>query len=109
MDLNRFLTGLKELHEEITLKTKALENDSKKGFRGMSDLIQRMTVLLPEWFLFIEQTEIGTKEEILLVLRDMEEAMQKEDSVLLADTLLFGLQARTGEYIRIVEEALYEE
>lgn len=109
MELDRFLESLKKLDSEIANTVKILENDRKKGFQEISGLTSRLGELLPKWFFFIDQTGIGTKEEILLVLRNLEEAMQEQDSVLLADALLFGLQVKVQEYGGIIEEALYEE
>ena len=109
MDLDKFYAELKALSEEIAQKVELLENHAKKGFREMGSLLKNLTGILPDWFFFIEQTGIGEKGRVLSVLQDMEEAVAAEDTVLLADALLYGLQKMAGDYIRIIEEALYEE
>jgi hypothetical protein len=109
MDLDKFLLGLKSLYDEIGQKTEVLENDFARGFQEMPGLLEKLSAVLPNWFFFIEQTEIGSKEQVVQVLQDMEKAIVVEDSVLLADALLYGLQEMVGEYIRIIKGALYEE
>lgn len=109
MELDRFLTELIEMNTEIHQKVDVIENDREKGMQEMPELLNRLTSLMPKWFYFIDQTGIGTKENILLILRDMEEAMQREDSILLADALLYGLHTIAEEYIEVIKEALYEE
>ena len=107
MDLDNFYKLLKELYEETGQKTEMLEKDAAKGFQGMPGLFKKLAAVLPGWFFFIEQTGIGAKEQVLQILQDMERAIKAEDSILLADTLLYGLQDMAGEYIGIMEEALY--
>ena len=108
MDLDKFYGCLRRLYEEIGKKVECLENDAGKGFSEMDGLLKNLAGLLPDWFFFIEQTGIGTKDQILSVLQDMEAAVIAEDTVLLADTLLYGLQKMAGDYMRIIEEAVYE-
>lgn len=109
MDLEKFLFTMSGLCEEIGQKTERLENDAQKGFQEMPGLLEHLAAALPSWFFFIEQTGIGSKEQVLQVLQDMERAIKAEDSVLLADALLYGLRDMAGEYIKIIEGALYEE
>ena len=109
MDLDKFLLGLKSLYDEMGQKIELLENDFTRGFREMPGLLEKLSAVLPNWFFFIEQTEIGSKGQVVQVLQDMEKAIVAEDSVLVADTLLYGLQEMAGEYIKILEEALYGE
>ena len=107
MDLDRFYADLIELYENAGQKTELLEKNAKIGFQGMSELLEKLTAVLPDWFFFFEQTDIGSKGQVLQILQDMEKAIDAEDRVLLADTLLYGLREVAGEYIGIIEEALY--
>ena len=109
MDLDEFLTHLKELDAEINRQTSMWGESVKNRFARTKELFGKLEGVLPEWFFFIEQTEIGTKEEILAVLSDLEEALRTEDSVLLADTLLYGLQADVQKYLTVISGAMEDE
>lgn len=109
MDVNQFLINLKELDAMIDTQVVFLDGNRKKAFQEMQILFQKLELLLPDWFFLIGQTGTGTNEQILTVLSDMEEAMRTEDSILLADTMLFGLQTTVRDYIRIIDEALNNE
>lgn len=109
MDVNQFLINLKELDAMIDTQVVLLDGNRKKAFQEMQNLFQKLELLLPDWFLLIDQTGIGTNEQILTVLSDMEEAMRTEDSILLADAILFGLQTTARDYIRIIDEAVGDE
>lgn len=109
MDLDKFLANLKELDKEIDRQNRPLGEHGKNWFAGMGEIFRILEGILPEWFFFIEQTQIGAKEDILTILSDLEEAMRIQDRILLADTLLYGLQAAVQESIVIISGAMEDE
>lgn len=106
MEIKEFLERLRELAQKTAIQTGKLENNGQNGMETMAELVKMIEILLPDWFFFIEKTEIGKKENILFMLEDMQKGILAEDRVYLADTLWNGLRTLTMEYIEIIEEAL---
>ena len=109
MDINQFLKELKILRTEIEKIVEKIENSTSTGIQEMQNVLQKIQVLLPDWFYFIEQTGIGEKQEILDVLEDVVRGADIQDGVFLADALLFGLGELIRAYEFVIEEALHGE
>lgn len=101
-----FLTKIKKLLAQVEEAVKEIENNTESGIKKMPELLARMEELLPEWFFFIEQTQMGEKEKVIAVLTDMMQAVEGEDGVLLADALFCGLRELLLPYQYVIEEAL---
>ena len=106
MEIRGFLEKLKGLKDKAVMQTELVENNGKNRIETMAELVQMIEAILPEWFFFIDQTEIGSKDEILLVLKDIQKGSLAEDSVYLADVLWNGLRRLAMAYIDMIEEAL---
>lgn len=106
MDIKNFLEKLQHLLEITEAQTVRLENNAKEGRETMTELLQKLEQLLPEWFLFIEKTEIGMTADIFALLEDIQKGIIAADSVYLADVFWNGLRILLMEYIEIIEEAL---
>ena len=106
MDFVNFLNNLGIIIDEIEKKVQNIENDTNAGIASMSELIQKINTVLPDWFYFIDQTGIGEKQVIGEILNDILMAMEDKDKVLLEDALLFGMQSLMLQYKNVIEEAL---
>ena len=109
MDLELFVNKLEKLVETIDNTTEIVENNITDGKEKMEILIKELTKLFPEWSYFIRQTQIGNEEDIINILKDINQGMAATDSILLSDALEFGLKSLAVEYINIIKEALDEE
>ena len=109
MDISQFLEQLKQLIYEIEEKAALIEKDLDAGIQVMPEVTALIQKVLPDWFFFIEQTEIGDTQTILSMVTDLTRAMQDRDEVLLVDTLLYGLRDYLAEYVNVIEEVLNEE
>lgn len=109
MDVIKLLEQLELLTEEISKIIAIMEDNLKLGLNEMPHLMEKIQEVLPNWFYFIKETEIGSEQMILNVLEDTMEAVQAADQVLLVDVLLFGLQNLAVEYGEIIKGALYDE
>lgn len=106
MDIKEFLKQLEKLIEKVETTVERIENNIRSGIKEMPVLIEEIQKILPEWFFFIEKTEIGDSQNILDVLTDVIQGVEAEDSILLSDALFFGLRQLMIEYKHIIEEAL---
>lgn len=106
MDIDNFVKQLEMIINEIEEKVNKIENNTNAGIKAMPELIGSIQNILPDWFYFIEQTDIGSKEMIVTVLNDIALAMNNEDSILLVDALIFGMQELMLEYRNVIKEAL---
>ena len=106
MDIIQFLEELKKIIEKIEKLVEELENSTNNGIQKMPELMERIQVLLPGWFYFIEQTGIGEKQEILKVLEDVAIGVEMQDGVILADALFCGLREIMLGYKEVIEDAL---
>ncbi|MGN0169375.1 MAG: hypothetical protein ACI39H_01265 [Lachnospiraceae bacterium] len=109
MDLRKMTAQMDELIEMIDHVVTLLEEGKKEYREEMKKLFEDLNAFLPGIFYFIEQTEIGSVEMIVQIIKDVEEGIAKDDTALLSDSLLFGLESTLEQYKEIINEALYEE
>lgn len=109
MDIEQFLEELKKVIRNIEEIVNELENSTSGGLQKMPELMERVQVLLPSWFYFIEQTGIGEKQGIVNVLKDVVYGVEKQDGVILADSLFCGLREIMLGYKEVIEDALHGE
>ncbi len=109
MDILKLLKELESVAYSIEKKINVIDNNMSQGLLEIPELIEEIQRILPLWFYFIEQTEIGSKEMVLNILKDITDAMQASDGVLLSDALIYGLQGLMVEYCDIIRGALNEE
>lgn len=106
MDVMKMVGQLELIIKQIDQVAITLEKNTNRGLKEMPALIEQIQGILPDWFYFVKQTEIGSEEIILGILKDIIEAMQVTDGVLLMDALIFGLQELMVEYCNIIKEAM---
>ena len=109
MDINNFVANLDGIIDEIDRKVNKIEEDTNTGIKAMPELVRKIQEILPDWFYFIEETGIGDKQVIVMVLNDIVDALEYKDKVLLEDVLLFGMQPLMLQYKNVIEEALHGE
>lgn len=109
MKIEEFLEKLKQLTEELEEVVYKIENNTSDGIKKAQEVMKKVQEIMPDWFFFIEQTELGDKQQILEILKDIMQGLEAEDSVYLADALCFGLRELALEYKNVIEEALYGE
>lgn len=109
MDLRKMIAQMEELIEQIDQVVTLLEEGKKEYREEMKKLFEGLNAFLPRIFYFIEQTEIGSSEIIVRIIKDIEEGVAKDDTALLSDSLLYGLESALEQYKAIINEALYEE
>ena len=109
MDINQFLEELKVLKIEIEKIVEKIENNASVGIKEMPSLLKKIQTFLPDWFYFIEQTQVGEKQVILDILEDIINGVNARDGGVLADALLFGLGELIETYELVINEALYGE
>lgn len=109
MDISNFVTNLDVIINEIDEKVNTMEENTNTGIKAMPELLGRIQAILPDWFYFIEETGIGDKQVILMILNDIADALEYRDKVLLEDALLFGMQSLMLQYKNVIEEALHGE
>lgn len=109
MDLLELLEQLNLIIQHIDVTVDALEKNFYKGLREIPELMEQIQGSLADWFFFIEQTQLGSKELIVDILKDVMNAVQAGDEVLLLDALIYGLQSTTGEYYDTIKGVLFDE
>lgn len=109
MDIYKLIEDFERLVYVIEQKVVVIDNNINQGLEEMSELITQIQKIMPDWFFFIEQTEIGSKEMVMNVLEDIMEAVRMSDGVALTDALIYGLESLLVEYCEVIKEALNEE
>ena len=61
MEIVEFLEKLRKLEQKTAAQTQKIENNGQNGIETMAELIQMIEAVLSDWFIFIEETEIGKK------------------------------------------------
>lgn len=109
MDLECFLKDLMRLREDIEEFVVCVIESQRINSDILNCLMKSMDSVVPKWIFFVEQTEIGTIEQINQRLVDLEYGITNNDVVYFADALCNGVGNLIVQYIDVITEVLDEE
>lgn len=109
MDLKCFLLELESLNKYIDDFLIFIHENQRIDQEKLQVLMQYLDKIIPKWIFFIEQTEIGTVENLNQTLTDIEYGIENDDIVYFMDTLCNGIGTLAVQYIDVITEAVYEE
>lgn len=106
MNIEKFLNELKRLIEELEAVTCKVVNNVNEGMNEIPKVMKDINELLPDWFWFIEQTGIGDKQEVVQMMSEVVDGIERQDGVWLTDVLFYGVRELMFAYKNVIEEAL---
>lgn len=104
MELQHLIHRLSDLKTTINRTLLHLQSNNDYNDEIILDLLQKIGEIAPDWFAFISETQIGSREDILTILGDMEYAMRQKDFVIMFDTLNSGLLILVEQFCDVMGE-----
>lgn len=109
MDLTKLLQDFDMLYEYIDSLVELTENGKKDSNKEFEKFFVFLDKILPDVFLLIDNTGLGTKELWIQMIRDLNYGIMNNDTCIISDCLFCGLGDLIFQYRSVIREALDEQ